>query len=246
MRPVLGTALLPVTLRTLLQRSQQPLVLVPSGAILEARLVPQQVLAGVLEATNHRLERRAPGPIDLCRELCEFRIPALETRRRRPASKCGIALFQRTPEPAPGAEELLFHVERDPVEVASTLVRRAGDQFMHIRINDLQRQCCRQRCGSAVLLAVDARFQSLLAIANPHFGRPLAGFGQPEQHKFLCSVLYQVARRRAAKGLAAAQVCDCLDHAGLARGVAPKNKVVVWVRVELDAFQAAEVARRKM
>ncbi len=84
----------------------------------------------------------------------------------------------------------MFHVERYPVEIAPAAVRRAGHEPMHLGIDDLQRQCRRQRRRPAAAFAIDPYLEACGAIAHADARLALAVFDPAEQHERLFAVAY--------------------------------------------------------
>ncbi len=69
--------------------------------------------------------------------LAKFGIPAAYEGFVRAGPEGRIPLFEHPPKPPPPVQVVVFHVERYPVEVAPAPIRRAGDQAMHLGIDDL-------------------------------------------------------------------------------------------------------------
>ena len=85
-----------------------------------------------------------------------------------------------------------------------------------------------------------------MAVPHPDLCHPTAIFNLAEQHELLFAVPNQVRCCGPAKRFTSTKIRNSLKHAGLARRISPVYQVVLWVRIQLDIFQAAKVLRGKL
>ena len=140
----------------------------------------------------------------------------------------------------------MFHVERDPVQVASALFRASADKTMNIGIDDLQRQRGSESRCAASLFAIHVNLEPLPAITHTDGHRPPILLEAAKQHELLLTVANQAHCRRPPKGFPAAQIRQRLQQTCLAGGVRAIDQVVVFVRFQLDAAKTTEITCTKL
>ncbi len=198
-RPGLRASELPIALQPGLQHFGKRLVLAPAGPILDANSRLEQILPGLLDSVLSHIQRQAAAFVDARSQLTKFRIPAPDRRGARPASQRRIALFQGPLEATPALQVAVFHVKRDPVQVATALVRPARDQVVNVRIDDLQGQRLGQRCRPPVALAIYAHFEPQCAVAHTDAGAAPSVLNLSEKDEFILSMTNQLLCGSAAK-----------------------------------------------